>query len=413
MVQGALGARGRLKGRPGIDRPIRVLHCPTDVGGNPQCLARMERELGAHSLSVVLRRSQFQYESDRVLFEPGDGLLSGGTKIAGLIRSAATDFDIVHYNFGRPLIYYMPGSRRNWPLNSAAGILLGWLGSSLFEFADVALLKLAGKGIVVTYQGDDARQGDYCRANHEITFATEVDPDYYIARSDAHKRRQIARFARYADRIYALNPDLLSVLPSAAEFIPYASVDPCRWEPVFPEPRARPRVLHAPSHRGVKGTRFLLEAAERLRREGVPFDLELIENLPHAEATQRYRDADIVVDQLLAGWYGGFAVEAMALGKPVIAYLRESDLHVLPREMREELPVIDATPATIYDALKEWLTVRRHALPERGRAARAYVERWHDARTIARRLIGDYEAILREREAGGRRAMRSRSRLSP
>ena len=404
MAQETLGARGRLQGRPGIDRPIRVLHCPSDVGGNPQCLARMERELGTHSVSVVLRRGQFQYESDRVLFEPDDGRLRWGTKIAGLIRSAAMDFDIVHYNFGRPLIYYMPERRRNRPSGPAARIWLGRLGCSLFEFADVALLKRVGKGIVVTYQGDDARQGDYCRANHEITFATEVGPDYYTAETDAHKRHQIARFARYAGRIYALNPDLLSVLPAAAAFLPYASVDPRRWEPVFPEPRARPRVLHAPSHRGVKGTRFLLEAAERLRREGVPFDLEMIENLPHVEATRRYRDADIVVDQLLAGWYGGFAVEAMALGKPVIAYLRESDLHVLPRKMREELSVIDATPATIYDVLKDWLTARRHALPERGRAGRAYIERWHDARAIAKRLIGDYEAILRERESRGGRA---------
>ena len=42
------------------------------------------------------------------------------------------------------------------------------------------------------------------------------------------------------------------------------------------------------SKRGVKGTRFLLEAADRLRREGVQFDLELVENLPHAKARQRY-----------------------------------------------------------------------------------------------------------------------------
>ena len=399
MAEETIGTRGSLQGRPGIDRPIRVLHCPSDVGGNPQCLARMERELGIHSVSVVLRRSQFQYESDRVLFKPDDGLLRWGTKIGGLIRSAAMDFDIVHYNFGRPLIYYMPGRRRSWPSGPAARNWLGRLGCSLFEFADVVLLKRAGKGIAVTYQGNDARQGDYCRANHRITFAGEVGPDYYTAESDAHKRRQIARFGRHANRIYALNPDLLSVLPQEAEFLPYASVDPRRWEPVDPASRARPRVLHAPSHRGVKGTRFLLDAAERLQRESVPFDLELIENLPHEEARRRYREADLVVDQLLAGWYGGFAVEAMALGKPVIAYLRESDLHVLPPDMRAELPVIDATPATIYDVLKEWLTVRRHALPERGRAGRVYVERWHDARAIAKRLIADYEAILRERDA--------------
>ena len=362
----------------------------------------MERELGAHSMSVVFQPSKFSYESDHILFKMNDRFVHRQIKTWRLIHYALRYFDIIHYNFGRSLILYELGTQSAWPPRQAVQTAINHTYFPLLEFADTALFRRASKGIVVTYQGDDVRQGDYCRANYGITFATEVAHDYYTARSDAHKRRQIARFARYADRIYALNPDLLSVLPPAAEFIPYASVDPRQWQPVYPEPHGRPHVLHAPSHRGVKGTRFLLEAAERLRREGVPFDLEMIENLPHAEATARYRDADIVVDQLLAGWYGGFAVEAMALGKPVIAYLRESGLHIVPREMREELPVIDAHPETIYDVLKEWLTVRRDALPERGRASRAYVERWHDARAIAKRLIGDYEAILRERESGSR-----------
>ena len=399
MNWGMIESGATSKGRAGIDRPIRVLHCPTDVGGNPQCLARMERELGAHSVSVVLRRSQFLYESDRVLFEPSDGLLRWGLELWKLMRSAARDFDIVHYNFGRPLIYYRPGMGRGSTSGETVHIRLGRLGCALFEFADAAYLRRLGKGIAVTYQGSDARQGDYCLANHEITFAGDVGPHYFTAQTDKHKRRQIEKFGRYADRIYALNPDLLSVLPSQAEFLPYANVDPCGWEPVYPAPRARPRVLHAPTQRAIKGTRYLLDAAERLRGEGVPFDLELIENLPHAEAQRRYGEADLVVDQLLAGWYGGFAVEAMALGKPVIAYLRESDLPNVPQEMRATLPVINATPTTIYDVLKEWLTVRRHTLQERGRASRAYVERWHDARAIAKRLIADYEAILRERDS--------------
>ena len=395
-------AGAMLKGRPGIDRPIRVLHCPTDVGGNPQNLARMECEFGTQSVSVVGQPSKFCYSSSRVLFGSGDGLFLQEAKLWGFILFEARDFDVIHYNFGRPLVAYKPGRNPLWPPSQAARTLIGRPYRALFEFSDVALFKRTGKAIVVTYQGDDARQGDYCLSNYEITFAGEVGPDYYTAKSDAHKRRQIAKFSRYADRIYALNPDLLSVLPSAAKFLPYAIVDPRRWEPIYPEPRARPRVLHAPSNRGVKGTRFLLEAVERLRREGVAFDLELVENLPHAEARKRYTDADLVVDQLLAGWYGGFTVEVMALGKPVIVYLRASDLHVLPREMRAELPVIEATPATIYDVLKEWLTVRRHALGERGRAARAYVERWHNARAIAQRLVSDYKAILQEKNLRSR-----------
>jgi hypothetical protein len=47
-----------------------------------------------------------------------------------------------------------------------------------------------------------------------------------------------------------------------------------------------------------------------------PVDLDIVEGLPHEEARKRYARADIVVDQLNAGWHGVFALEAMALGKP-------------------------------------------------------------------------------------------------
>ena len=57
--------------------------------------------------------------------------------------------------------------------------------------------------------------------------------------------------------------------------------------------------------------------------EGLDADLELVEGLHHDEAFERYRAADIVVDQLNAGWYGLFAIEAMALGKPVVTFLHD------------------------------------------------------------------------------------------
>ena len=387
-------------GLPGVDRPMRVLHCPTDVGGNPQGLARMERELGIQSMSVVFRPNKFLYESDQVLFDADDGLLQRQIKVWRLIWLAARNFDVIHYNFGRSLIFDWQGRDLYWPPREAIRTLVDLGYFRLLEMADVALLKRLGKGIVVTYQGDDARQGDYCLKHHEITFAREVDEGYFALVSDDRKRHQIERFSGYADRIYLLSPDLLDLVPNA-EYLPCAHIDVSQWEPVYPQPRERPRVLHAPSHRGVKGTRYILDAMTRLEQEGVPFDFELVENLPHDVARLRYIEADLVVDQLLAGWYGGFAIEAMALGKPVVAYLRESDLHVLPPAMRAELPLIGATPGTVYEVLKEWLTARRLALPRRGRAGRVYVERWHDARAIARRVVADYAAIFRDRKRTG------------
>ena len=61
----------------------------------------------------------------------------------------------------------------------------------------------------------------------------------------------------------------------------------------------------------------MIEACEQL-----PVELDIVEGVPHDEARERYARADIVVDQLNAGWHGVFALEAMALGKPVVAHLK-------------------------------------------------------------------------------------------
>src|SRR5262249_47319453 len=120
---------------------------------------------------------------------------------------------------------------------------------------DLPVLKSAGKRIVVTYQGDDARQGDWSRAHFPISIAAEVDASYYTPAGDRARRRRIRQVARHADAIFALNPDLLHILPPNAEFLPYASVDLQAWMPVTRAPNETPVVVHAPSDRDAKGTR--------------------------------------------------------------------------------------------------------------------------------------------------------------
>ena len=61
----------------------------------------------------------------------------------------------------------------------------------------------------------------------------------------------------------------------------------------------------------------MIEACEQL-----PVELDIVEGVPHDEARERYARADIVVDQLNAGWHGVFALESMALGKPVVTHLK-------------------------------------------------------------------------------------------
>ena len=108
----------------------------------------------------------------------------------------------------------------------------------------------------------------------------------------------------------------------AIQWVPEANVVPPgldlrEFTPVPPSDSPRPLVVHAPSSREKKGTRYVIEACEQL-----PVELDIVEGVPHEEARARYARADIVVDQLNAGWHGVFALESMALGKPVVTYLK-------------------------------------------------------------------------------------------
>lgn len=369
---------------------LRVLHCPANVGGHPSELARAERALGLASRSVAFDPSIFGYATDETLWAGARGLLGREARRFALLRRALRDFDVIHFNFGLSIMppWVPPGAD---PAGASRLKTVQRLYSRLLELRDLPLLKRAGKRIVVTFQGDDARQGDVLRERYEHSLADESG-SYYLPAADAHKRRRIRGWERYADAILALNPDLLHVLPKHAQFLPYANVDPADWLPLAP-PQGRPVIVHAPSHRGVKGTAHVIEAVRRLQAEGTDCELALVEGMPRADARAVYESAAIVVDQLLAGWYGGFAVEAMALGKPVVAHIRSADLQFVPRGMSEQLPVVDATPDTIYEVLRRLLAAPRDELTERGLAGRRYVETWHDPHSVAKTTTSLYAEL--------------------
>jgi hypothetical protein len=378
--------------RPG---GLRILHCPHNVGGHPQSLAQAERELGLESWCVSLEETFRRIPTDEVLVEPGDSRLLLEARRWGLLRRALRDFDVIHLNNGQsifpppePFSTYAPDRS---PLLRRAHYAY----TRLLDMRDLALLKRAGKGVVVTYQGDEGRLGSSWGtkgSRFEVRLSEEAD--YYTPESDAWKARVIAKIARYADRIFYVNPDLAVSLPESAEFLPYAHVDLRKWLPVASERSGPPLVVHAPFRQGVKGSAYVLEAVRRLQEEGAPFQFELMEGKTRVEARRLFERADLLVDQLILGWYGGIAVEFMALGKPVVCHIREGDLGVIPDEMREELPIIRATTETVYDVLREWILGRRDELPEVGRRGRAYVEHWHDPLRIAERTKAVYGEIL-------------------
>lgn len=381
---------------------MKVLHAPSSTGGNPQALSRALRRLGVESRSLVVSQNYLAYKSDIVLYLPGRSIVLRELRRVWAIATELPRCDVIHYNSGTSIasayaVEFRPGDGVRGILRQAYAIYLRALQG--IEFAYVRWL---GKAVFVTYQGDDARQGDYCRSHYPITFANRVEPGYYCRSSDAFKRASIARFSGLAQAIYSVNPDLLNLLPARSRFMPYGHVFLEEWLPAYSQDHSGPlRILHAPSHRLVKGTDLIVAALEELKAEGHAFELLLVEGMSNAQARQVYAKADVLVDQLFAGWYGGLAVELMALGKPVVAYIRVEDLGFIDPEMREELPIVQATPYSVKDVLRGVLEMPRKDLVALGRQSRAFVERWHDPMRIAALIKRDYEMALASRNRRG------------
>ena len=356
---------------------MKVLHCPTDTGGNAWGLSRAEREFGIQSDVMVRRSSPLGYPCDVDLRLREGLLVSRLFRLTKFILKAARTYDVFHFNWGMSILDFW-----FWNLN----------------YLELPLLKRLGKRIVVTFQGCDARMKGVSRRQFATSACAQCDVTWCNERMDRIRAQRIKKVFRYADQVFALNPDLLHVLPNA-EFLPYASVNPDHWA-VPSGGRGRQKnpdtvvLVHLPTNRSIKGTSYIEQAVTQLQSEGVPLHLELVEGQTHDQAQRMIAEADLVVDQLLIGWYGTVALEAMMSGKPVLCYLRDEDLkRFVP--FREKIPIVRTTKETLVEDLR-LLLKNRDNWKHISEAGMAFVREYHHPRKIAERTIRAYTGTCAE-----------------
>jgi glycosyltransferase involved in cell wall biosynthesis len=305
---------------------LRVTHCPVNVAGIPWANVEALRRRGVDARLVVFNRATLHPEADWSLERHGSFPHRLATQLGAFARLAPRT-DVFHFYFG-----------------------LGLLPKSI----QFPLLRATGKKSVMHWLGSDIRG----KSPDELAFG---------------RRAGVQIVGSY---------DAIRWVPEAHVVPP--GLDLGDYEPRPPSDDARPLVVHAPSNRTKKGTAHVIEACAQL---GV--ELDIVEGLPHEQARERYARADIVVDQLNAGWHGVFALEAMALGKPVVAHLKPDVVERSAEAFGVRIPIVPATADTLAGALRplvEDTPLRR----ELGTAGRAYVERVHDIDRVADRLLDIY-----------------------
>lgn len=247
---------------------------------------------------------------------------------------------------------------------------------------ELRLLRAADKRLYTLTYGADYRTREKTLASGKLNFCMECpDVGKFCVCDDRGAERMFAEISTYATRMLAAGLSL-DYVPNPWN-IDHLVIDTDRIAPRYPDaPLDEPlRVLHAPNHPHFKGTRFIEDAVQKLRGEGIAITLELISGVPNSEVMDAVQRCHVVVDQLIGGSFGYFAIESMAFGKPVICHVRDA----IRTRASSELPIIDANPESIYDRLKE-LHRDRSLLRDIGRQSRRYVEHHHSVQAFAQRL---------------------------
>ncbi|WP_047151981.1 glycosyltransferase family 4 protein [Aneurinibacillus tyrosinisolvens] len=324
---------------------MKIIHGPIEIAGQMGILCGALKEMGHHAYGYNYFQTYLQYKENIInsdLFEIG--------KIAGDVINY---FDIFHFHYAST---FLP------------------------DYKDLELLARIGKPIIMHHWGNDVRKTSIALLNNSYVYTGDSPSEDEIDR----KLTKIGKFASAA-----IVQDY-EVLPYVAPYYKKVFVLPLalnltRFIPAYPEPFNNvPLVIHAPTNPEFKGTAAVEKVIKELEKVAT-FQYKRIENMSHEEAVRLYNQADIIIDQILCGSYGLLSVEAMALGKPVIAFIRDdlvSGYEITP-------PICNANPDTLYTVLKDLLSsgeVRR----QKGMAGRKFVESYHDSRLVAKQLVTIY-----------------------
>lgn len=257
---------------------------------------------------------------------------------------------------------------------------------SIYGFLEPYLYKLAKVKVVVMPYGGDVQ--DLLRTPH-LLFRHVISQQYPSVRfRRLQVQRNIDRWTRCADHVISGCDWVEYMYYWDTLMLAHFSIDVQKWIPKTNQSITQGplRILHAPNHRHVKGTQYFIQAVEELKKEGVSVELVIMEKVPNQRVLEEMEKADVVADQLIIGWYAMFALEGMAMGKPVLCYLKNDFINLYIDAGlvgNDEIPIVNCNKGNVKEKIRE-LADNRERLKIIGEQSRAFVEKHHSLEAIGK-----------------------------
>ena len=327
---------------------MRIFHGITEIAGQMGILSSALKKRGHYSIGYNTFHSYLGY-TDNLINTDQEGLKER-------YRQILDDFDLFHFHYGTTL---SP------------------------DYSDLPELKSRNKKMIMHHWGNDVRFHDQARIHNSYVYTGDSPPNEDIhaklIKITAHIKEAIVQDYEVYDYVKDYY-DKVHVLPIA--------IDLTHFQPQYPSlQKETPLILHAPTNPDFKGTFYIEKVVEKLKEE-FNFDYRRIEKMNHDEVIKIYEDADIIIDQVLCGSYGLLSVESMALGKPVLTYIRPD----LVSTFSAELPIVNTNPDNLYEQVKRLIKnpkLRR----ELGVKGRRYAEKYHADDIVVDQLLAVYSNL--------------------
>jgi len=333
---------------------LRILHGTVEIANQMSTITQGLRKLGVDAKSLNYYPNYFGYKCDYVVaVNAYKDKTQMNNKIKNLAAKFISENDVFHFHFASTLA---------------------------LDYSDLPLLKELDKKVFMQYWGSDVRMYSKAKALNRFVKVKTMN-------EEAIKRR-LNFLSNHITKCIVSDWELYEYVKDIHDtiYLIRQAIDLEKYKVNIPNNKKLLIVL-APSSPEIKGTNYILEAIEKLK-DHYDFEFILVNGMAHDKAKEIYAKADLIIDQILCGSYGLFAIESMAMGKPVISWISDFMTDKYP----SELPIVSANPETIKDKI-EYLLINKELLPELGARGRAYVEKYHDKDIIAKELLELYKSV--------------------
>lgn len=334
---------------------LKVINGTIEIANQMSTITKGLKNMGIEAKTLNYYPNYLGYKSDFTLnLENFSNLNEANIEIKKIASKLIPENDVFHFHFGSCLT---------------------------LDYSDLSLLNELGKKVIMQYWGTDVRM--YSKAIKLNPYIKVKDMD-----EDSIKRR-LEFISKYIPNCLVVDNELAEYVKDYHSNIHYTrvAIDLNKYRYIEKTFNEKLLIVHAPTNAEYKGTSYILKAIEDLKSQ-YNFDFQLVQGMKHEEAMKIYEKADIIIDQILGGGYGVFAVEAMAMGKPVICWISD----FMKEKYPEELPIISANPDSIKEKI-EYAIKNKDMLQSIGLQGRKYVEKYHDMNIISKNIYGIYKKL--------------------